>query len=58
MNMENEVTLPRRRVGRWRMARIRRFAVLLAAVTGLLALLAEPAQAGITLQHCEPLLRR
>jgi hypothetical protein len=40
---------------------IRRGAVLLLGLTGLLgllALLAGPAQAGMQMQHCEPVLRR
>jgi hypothetical protein len=40
---------------RWlSVVRVRRVVVLVAASTGLLALLAAPAQAGITMQHCEP----
>lgn len=38
--------------------RILRVVVLVAAVTGLLALLSDPAMAFIENQHCEPLLRR
>jgi hypothetical protein len=38
------------------MRQIRRIAVLLAGVTGLLGLFAGSAQAGMNLQHCEPVL--
>ncbi|HKT03081.1 MAG TPA: hypothetical protein VJT31_26425 [Rugosimonospora sp.] len=38
--------------------RLRRLAVIAAGVSGLLALLAGTAHAGISLQHCEPLHRR
>jgi hypothetical protein len=50
MNMKDETRRSR--------AGIRRFVVLVAGVTGLLALLAEPVQAGVTMQHCEPVRRR
>jgi hypothetical protein len=38
--------------------RVRRMLVVLAAVTGLLALWAQVANATITYNHCEPLRRR
>ena len=38
--------------------RIRRVAILLAGVAGLLAVSAQAAHAGISLNHCEPLRRR
>jgi hypothetical protein len=38
--------------------RIRRVAILLASVTGLLALSAQAAHAGMSLNHCEPMRRR
>ncbi|WP_275415538.1 hypothetical protein [Virgisporangium aliadipatigenens] len=37
------------------MTRIRRTLVLLAGITGALALLGDAAHAGMNLQHCEPL---
>jgi hypothetical protein len=43
---------------RWSRAGLRRWVVLTAGLTGALALLAEPVQAGVTMQHCEPLQRR
>jgi hypothetical protein len=57
MNVEQETVVRRSWIRGWQVGRIRRLAVLTAAATGLLALLAEPAQAGITMQHCEPLRR-
>jgi hypothetical protein len=57
--MEKEVMVQGDRVRWWSAVRFRRFVVLVVGVTGLLALLSEPAQAiGIQMQHCEPLLRR
>ena len=40
------------------MRTIRRFTLLALGVSGLLALFAGTAQAGIEMQHCEPVLRR
>ena len=40
------------------MRTIRRFTLLVLGVGGLLALFAGPAQAGMQMQHCEPVLRR
>lgn len=59
MIMGREAVVEGDRVRWWSAVRVRRFVVLMVGVTGLLALLAEPAQAiGIQMQHCEPLLRR
>ena len=38
--------------------RIRRMAILLASVAGLLAVSAQAAHAGMSLNHCEPLQHR
>ena len=38
--------------------RIRRMAILLASVTGLLVVSAQAAHAGVSLNHCEPTHRQ
>jgi ABC-type uncharacterized transport system permease subunit len=55
---EVQATMEGHRSRRWHAVGIRRLVVLVVGISGLLALFAGAAQAGIMPNHCEPLLRR